>query len=284
MARSICVYITLVLMSSPAWAAGDPAPSDKGLTQSLRERIENDRARLAVGREVTARTDQGILIRGTIRELNEDRSAARLELEDGSTRWVLAEDLVEPVESVEPRSTHGGYFGALGVTGSLPAELVGGTGLLAGERRVGLYVDFKTTPATPLGRADYYPTMSIETAEVQLDDELNDTLQTWNRVTLGPTYGVLSWLGVYGGVGLSFPSRYREYLDETGLLADDGTYWIDGPAQRARVNGSVGVYARPARFVAVHMGMDLNPASVSAGVCFAFDVSNGAPAWLGPGR
>jgi len=145
-------------------------------------------------------------------------------------------------------------FSALGIT----PKLFGGAGV---------YADIKLTTKSPGDDLYYLPGVTVNDAEVTYGDMLYEEKSDWVTVNGALVYAVTQELAVYGGLGYSKETHYRQYFDASQTRGNFGFYWISDPSgSGTRINALGGALMRVTRYFVFQLGAESQPAGANVGV------------------
>jgi hypothetical protein len=149
-------------------------------------------------------------------------------------------------------------FSALGVT----PKLFGGAGL---------YADVKLTTSSPGDSPYYMPGVTVADAEVTYGDMLYEEKSDWLSIDMALVYALTDELAVYGGLGYTKKTHYRQYFDDSQTRGNFGFYWVSDPAASGnRINALGGAFLRITRFVVFQLGAASQPPGANVGIALTF--------------
>jgi hypothetical protein len=149
-------------------------------------------------------------------------------------------------------------FSVLGIT----PKLFGGAGV---------YADVKLTTSSPGDSPYYLPGVTVADAEVVYGDRLYLEESDWVSVNAAVVYAITDEFALYGGLGYSKETRYRQYYDATQTRGQLGFYWVADPAASGtRVNVLGGAFVRVTRLFLFQMGAEARPLGANLGVTVTF--------------
>jgi hypothetical protein len=160
--------------------------------------------------------------------------------------------------------------GLVGYVTNLPDQPVGFMLAKVVPHAVGFCFDIKASiPISRSGADDFYENISVHQAEDIFGDRLIGTDLTCVSLNGGLTMGVAGPVAIYGGIGVTWKTAYRQYYDPFEILGEHGQYWVrDDQGSSAGPNLLGGLFARLGNGWALQIGGESNPAGVTAGIAF----------------
>ena len=153
---------------------------------------------------------------------------------------------------------------AVGYSANLPEQALGFCLFSTNPDGVGFYLDLKTSVPMIYGGDDFYDNISVHEAE-GWGDSLRDEQDTWISINGGVTLVLSTRMAVYGGVGYSGNTFFREYYDEFHILGTNGHYWVEAD-DKSHVNWLGGAVFILGKSWGLQIGGEAQPAGVTAGV------------------
>lgn len=162
--------------------------------------------------------------------------------------------------------SHAQYGSGAGYIGNFKSAPIGIQFFTIRDENVGFYFDFK------MSSTEDDSGVSKTTADVVFGDELRETKETSLVINCGATKKISSGVLAVAYLGLNNTDRNYRYYDATGILGDNGRYWVIEDAGN-EVNFGGGFVFVPdiekSNFYFT-LTIDKSPSGVSAGLGFLF--------------
>jgi hypothetical protein len=168
------------------------------------------------------------------------------------------------------KMAHGAGFVSMrsigvGYSASTPEAPLGFCAFSLNSNGPGLYLDIKAGVPMISRRDDYYGSISVRQAEAW-GDVLQSEESNWLSLNVGLTYRPTASVAVYGGLGYSWCSCYRQYYDEFHILGSNGDYWVDAPGGDSGINAIAGILLPVGQRWGLQLGGETMPRGVTVGV------------------
>lgn len=161
-------------------------------------------------------------------------------------------------------------FVIVGYTGSFPQIPLGINVFSFREDGWGIYADFKGNFGPPTDET--YDSVSVNKAENIFNDTLLKKKDFWKTLNIGFSRLLINRkIALYGGMGYSWASNYRQYHDEFEILGSNGNYWVaDESADKSGVNFLTGILFFLSDQVSANVGVSSKPYGVDVGLGWMF--------------
>ena len=155
-------------------------------------------------------------------------------------------------------------------TGSFPQMPVGINVFSFRENGWGLYGDFKGNFGPPTDET--YDNVSVNKAENIFNDTFLKKRDFWKSLNIGVSRLLMKkGIAVYGGLGYSWATHYRQYHDEWEILGKNGNYWIaDESGDKSGANFLAGILFFLSDKVSANLGIQTKPYGINAGIGYIF--------------
>lgn len=170
-------------------------------------------------------------------------------------------------EHVIPKMTQ---MVAVGYLGNLSKMPLGFSFMTIPDRKVGLYLDFKTTVTGPAD-SDTEDNVSRTLAEVTWGDPLIGKDESSICFDVGLVKRLRQQFGVYAGLGYYTTQQFRRYSDSSGILGSNGKYWIKDKS-KSGINITAGGLIFFNKNTLGIIGFDTTPAGINLGISWAFEM------------
>lgn len=154
-----------------------------------------------------------------------------------------------------------------GYIGNFPKEFIGFNLIRLNRNKAGFYIDLKTGIPMRQGADNFYDNISINKAENIFGDEFLKKDGNWISINVCLTKVITEYIAVFGGLGYSAYSQYRQYYDDFEILGDNGEYWIEDEGKsKSEINILGGFFFPLNSLWNMQIGAEYQPAGVSLGV------------------
>lgn len=161
----------------------------------------------------------------------------------------------------------------VGYVASMPNMMAGGAAyvVLPVLGGLGLYVDAKFDVSDPTDRDNFDASLTATEVDDEIGDEFRDDESGWRAFNAAIVRPVTSALMLYGGLGYSEETVYREYFDDTGTRGLAGYYWVESTADGgSSMNVLAGMLLRMTPMFNAQFGVETAPRGVTVGVSVMF--------------
>jgi hypothetical protein len=162
-------------------------------------------------------------------------------------------------------------YGGVAYTANIPNQPLGIEARSVVNNDAGFFFQIKTS-TFPAESQDYSEVISETTSRDFFEDPQTDTKTTYISLNGGTTYGIIDGLHVWGGLGLSYELKYYQFNDPTGILGDNGEYWVeseDGGTVSPNLLVGVGTDFRSESMYGL-LGYETTPSGVSFAIGIKF--------------
>lgn len=181
---------------------------------------------------------------------------------------LFAQEKTEEKAERSPTAFYSRNYG-IGVVTNLPKEYAGLGVYSINDGTVGVFFDIKGDFNSPEDQDNFYSNISVNMAEETFGDGIIKKKGSWLSINGGLTLMVTTDGALYGGLGVSYYSEYRQYYDPTHILGDSGKYWIDNPkGDKTYTNFLCGIILKTSPNMAFQIGYESKPSGVTVGLSF----------------
>lgn len=132
-----------------------------------------------------------------------------------------------------------------------------------------LYFDVKLS-VSGIDMDHYYDNISKQTAINWGDNQIKSSADGY-LVNIGVAQRLNYTFSIYFGIGFSEISYYLQYHDDTGILGDNGDYWIkDDKDNSVKFNATGGLILYVSKNIDLQFGFDTSPGGLNLGIGYCF--------------
>lgn len=173
-----------------------------------------------------------------------------------------------PAEAQRSEAPDPPRFG-LGYVANAP-ELLAGAGayvilpILGG---LGLYLDAKFDADPRTGDDRFEEDLTAQEVDDEIGDEFRDDDSSFRSFNAAVVRPVTPSLMLYGGLGYTEETFYRQYYDETGTRGLAGSYWVAAPGlDTSGLNVLAGMFLRMTSRFNAQFGVESAPRGATVGI------------------
>jgi len=170
-----------------------------------------------------------------------------------------------------PDLLNSSYVG-VGYVANAPNAFLGGSVLGIAQRpRLGVYIDFKTTHASPEGEG-FEPDLTPDDARGFGDHPLA-TREKFVSGNLAVVRPLSREIAAYVGAGLTQTTEYLEFEDQDQMRGRQGFYWVREPERPRDLNLLGGVFLHAGPHLLLQVGAETQPRGLTVGGVLALPLS-----------